>query len=119
MTDSSSSAGGSEIGLAEMIENLRSELETTLEQGRDRLVAFEIDKVELELNVTISRKQKGEAGVAFWVVKAGGNLEDESERVHKFNLTLLPVSGVTGQRIKVESQSAQAPSQAETRPPGG
>jgi hypothetical protein len=119
MSDSSSSTDASEIGLAEMIENLRSELEASLEMGKDRSVAFEIDKVELELNVTISRRRKGEAGVAFWVVKAGGNLEAESERAHKFNLTLLPVSGLTGQRIKVESQSALAPSQAEARPHGG
>ena len=52
-----------------MIESLRSELETAFEKGKDRAVAFEIDKVELELKIAISRKGKGEAGVAFWVVK--------------------------------------------------
>jgi hypothetical protein len=119
MPDSSSSTDTSEIGLSEMIENLRKELEASLDMGRGRPVAFEIDKVELELNVTVTRKRQGETGVAFWVVKAGGSLEAENERAHKFNLTLLPVSGVTGERIKVQSQSAVAPSQTEARTPGG
>ena len=119
MSDSSSSTDASEIGLAEMIENLRSELEASLEMGKDRSVAFEIDKVELDLNVTIHAGARAKLEWPFGVVKAGGNLEAESERAHKFNLTLLPVSGLTGQRIKVELQSALAPSQAEARPHGG
>ena len=102
-----------------MIENLRSELEQSLKTGMGHPVAFEIDKVELELNVTVSRRRKGEAGVAFWVVKAGGDLEAENERAHKFNLTLLPVSGVTGERIKVGSLSVVAPSQSEAKPRKG
>jgi Trypsin-co-occurring domain 2 len=109
VTDSSLSSDGSEIGLAEMIESLRSELETSLEKGLNRAVAFDIDKVELELKVAISRKQIGKAGVAFWVVTAGGNLEAGRDSTHTFNLTLLPVSGITGERLKVGARSSQGP----------
>jgi hypothetical protein len=116
MPDTSPSADEPDIGLAEMIENLRSELETTLEKGKDRAVAFEIDKVELELKVAISRKQKGEAGVAFWIVKAGGNLEAGRDSTHTFNLTLAPVSA-SGGRLKVGSHADVPPSQTEA-PPG-
>jgi hypothetical protein len=99
----------SEIGLAEMIEDLRSELTISLERGKSSAVSFEIDKVELELKVGISRKQKGEGGVAFWVVKAGASLEAGRDTIHTFTLTLAPVVSATGERLKVRSSTSEAP----------
>jgi hypothetical protein len=97
------------IGLAEMIESLRTELEISLQKGANQAVAFDIDKVELELKVAIARKQQGKATIAFWVVNAGGGVEAGRDVTHTFNLTLLPVSGVTGERLKVGARSNQAP----------
>ena len=108
MPDNSQPSDGSDIGLAEMIENLRSELETTLEKGKNHSVSFEVDKVELELKVGISRKFKGEGGVAFWVVKAGSNLEAGRDSTHTFKLTLVPVSA-SGGRLRVGSRSGEPP----------
>jgi len=110
MPNSVSSVEDSDIGLAEMIEDLRRELQTSLEKGKNSTVAFEIDKVELELKVTVSRKKKGEAGVAFWVVKAGGNLEAGRDLAHTFKLTLAPVVAASGERLKVRSSASQGPS---------
>jgi NTP-dependent ternary system trypsin peptidase co-occuring protein len=117
MPNTSSSTDDQRIGLAEMIENLRSELEASLEKGVNRAVAFDIDKVDLELTVVIARKQEGKAGVAFWVVNAGGSVEAGRDITHTFNLTLLPVSGITGGRLKVGSHADVPPSQTEA-PPG-
>jgi hypothetical protein len=66
MPEAMSVSDGSEIGLAEMIESLRRELQISLEEGKDQAVAFDVDKVELELKVLVSRKAKGEGGIAFW-----------------------------------------------------
>jgi hypothetical protein len=109
MPELSPSVDESNIGLAEMIENLRTELESSVKSGKGRAVAFDVDKVELELKVSISRKKGGEVGIAFWVVKAGGNLEGAQDNSHTFNLTLLPVSGVTGDRLKVASYTDVGP----------
>ena len=66
MPDVMTGSDGSEIGLADMIKSLRRELQISLEEGKDQAVAFDVDKVELELKVLVSRKAKGEAGIAFW-----------------------------------------------------
>jgi hypothetical protein len=109
MPDTSPPADDKNIGLAEMIESLRSELEISRQKGINQAVAFDIDKVELELKVAIARKKQGKAGVAFWVVNAGGSIEAGRDITHTFNLTLLPVSGVTGERLKVGARSNQGP----------
>ena len=58
MPNSVPSDDDTDIGLAEMIENLRRELQTSLEKGKNNAVAFEIDKVELELKVAVSPQEK-------------------------------------------------------------
>lgn len=95
------------IPLAEMIETLRAELQKSQERGAGQAIAFQIDKVELQLKVAISRKVKGEGGIAFWVVKAGASTEGAHDITHDFKLTLTPVSR-TGERVKVD-QSASKP----------
>jgi hypothetical protein len=95
------------IPLAEMIETLRAELQKSQEQGAGQAIAFQIDKVELQLKVAISRKVKGEGGIAFWVVKVGASTEGAQDMTHDFKLTLTPVSR-TGGRVKV-AESASEP----------
>lgn len=93
-----------------MIETLRSELQRSLESGRDKPIAFDLDKIELELKVTVARKLKGEAGIAFWVVKAGGGTESSNDAIHTFKLTLSPVVSATGKRLQVEHDQRDKPS---------
>ena len=97
----------SEIPLAEMIETLREELQIAKERGKGRSVAFEIEKVELELKVAVSRKTKAEGGVAFWVVKAGAAVEGTNDTIHTFKLTLSPVSPKSGGRLIVRDEADQ------------
>src|SRR5690349_11359560 len=95
------------IPLAEMIETLRAELQKSQERGAGQAIAFQIDKVELQLKVAVSRKVKGEGGIAFWVVKTGVSAEGTHEATHEFKLTLTPVSE-SGERVKVD-QTAPRP----------
>ena len=53
MPDSNPSTDGPDIGLAEMIESLRHELQTSLEAGKSETVAFDVDKIELELKIAL------------------------------------------------------------------
>ena len=110
MPSISQPADRTEIGLAEMIESLRIELQTSIEAGKDSPVGFDVEKVELELKVALSRKAKGEAGVAFWVIKAGASGETGSDTTHTFKLTLSPVRrGVSG-RLQVGATTRKTPS---------
>lgn len=92
------------VPLSEMIETLRSELQASATQGAGKAVAFQIDKVELELKVAVTRKAKGEAGVAFWVVKAGAAIENQQDSVHTFKLSLTPLAAGTGKQILVNAE---------------
>ena len=109
MPDVTYVADGAEIGLAEMIESLRRELQVSLDAGKDQAVAFGVDKVELELKVQVARKAKGEGGIAFWVVKAGVSGEAGRDVSHSFKLTLAPVDAVSGTRLKVASITGLSP----------
>ena len=100
---------GPEIGLAEMIESLRRELQISLESGRNQAVSFDVEKVELELKVAVSRKAQGEGGVAFWVLKAGASVEGGRDLAHTFKLTLAPIDAASGVRLKVGSKTGEAP----------
>jgi len=110
MPDSTASTDGSNIGLAEMIQCLRRELQASLEAGKNETVAFDVDKVELELKIAVSRKAKAEGGVAFWVVKAGASAEAGCDTTHTFKLTLSPVVSETAARLRVGSRTREAPS---------
>jgi Trypsin-co-occurring domain 2 len=89
--------------LSDMIETLRQELQLAMARGADEAVAFDIDKVELELKVAIGTKGKAEGGVAFWVVKAGASVEGQHDTVHTFKLTLTPVARASGERTRISA----------------
>lgn len=99
---------GMDIALAEMIEALRHELETAQIQGAGRTVAFGVEKVDLELKVTVSRKGKGEGGIKFWVVSAGGGIAAGRETAHTFKVTLSPLDAKSKSRLQVASNSDKA-----------
>lgn len=98
------------VPLSEMIETLRQELQRSIDRGQGQAVAFEIEQVELELKVAVSRKAKGEGGVAFWVVKAGAAVEGQRDLGHTFKLTLRPVGRAPGAtRLTINDAAAERP----------
>lgn len=91
------------VPLADMIETLRQELQSSLQRGAGQDVAFDIEKVELELKVVVTRKEKGQIELGFWVLTAGGGAERGRDASHTFKLTLLPIMSTSGRRLKVET----------------
>lgn len=56
------------IALAEMVEELRSELQVAAEKGKGKDLRFELGEVTLEAQVEVERKAEGKAGLKFWVL---------------------------------------------------
>ena len=96
-----------EIPLADLITTLRQELEEAQSRGAGQKIRFTVDRVELELKVAVTRKAKGEAGIKFWVVKAGGELESAGAVTHTFKLSFTPVLR-TGGTVDVAGDAQRA-----------
>jgi len=112
MADDLSEALDRNIPLYEMIQQLRRELAASIEVARDEALQFQLEEVELELQVKISSGGKGEGGLKFWVVEAKGGGGRSSEDVHTFRLKLKPVlrdgQGTTGD-VRVASTERRRP----------
>ncbi|MFD7434863.1 trypco2 family protein [Streptomyces sp. NPDC059861] len=78
------------VELAEMIRELRHELNSALAGGGDGPVRFELGPVEIEATVAVGRTGGAGGKVRFWVVEAGGEARVESSRTHRICLTLQP-----------------------------
>ncbi|MFG3656627.1 trypco2 family protein [Streptomyces sp. NPDC047706] len=78
------------VELAEMIRELRHELNSALAGGGDGPVRFELGPVEIEATVAVGRTGGAGGKVRFWVVEAGGETQAESSRTHRICLTLQP-----------------------------
>ncbi|AVZ72432.1 hypothetical protein SLUN_09735 [Streptomyces lunaelactis] len=89
------------IPLASAIADLRSELQKAILAGAREPLRFELDTVELELQVAITTTGSAEAKVGLWsVLTAGASAEHSHGSVHKLTLRLSPrhanpASGVT------------------------
>ena len=88
-----------EIGLGDMIKDLRRELERSLLPPAHTGLRFELKDIDLELQVQVTRKTSGggDAKFSFRVldfvsVEAGGKIDrsSESARSHTFRLKLKP-----------------------------
>lgn len=78
------------IELAEMIRELRQELNAALLDGPSGVVRFELGPVEIEATVAVGRKGGAGGKVRFWVVEAGVDGQSETSRTHRISLTLHP-----------------------------
>lgn len=81
-----------EIGLAELIQQVKKELLTTYSPSKNDTPILSVDSVELELQVTV--KKEGKGGVKINVLQfGGGELSGGASRddVQKVKVTLSPL----------------------------
>ncbi|HEV7667949.1 MAG TPA: trypco2 family protein [Thermoanaerobaculia bacterium] len=79
------------IALADMIEELRNELQDAVQRGRQRSVRFELGEVTLEAEVALSVEGEGKGSVKFWVFGgAEAKASAGKTQTHKLILKLLP-----------------------------
>ena len=78
------------VELAELIQQLRSELDRAMREGREEAVKFECGPVELELTVAVEKAAGTGAKVRFWVVDADASAKLGSTRTQRISMTLTP-----------------------------
>jgi len=87
------------VGLAEAIDNLRQEMTRAIEQGKDKELRFNVDQVELELEVELHRDIGADGKVSFKVFNSGIELGGQGSRsqgsANRLKVTLKP-SGLGG-----------------------
>ena len=96
------------IELADVITNLRTELQTAVDNAPRDGLRFELGPVELEVTVAIEKSVKAAAKVRFWVVDAESEGALGRTSTHVVKLTLQPQVGggqspyVSGERAARE-----------------
>lgn len=78
------------VSLSQGIEALRNELTRLWLDGDDQGIRFRPDEVELTLEVVATSSAKGEVGVRWWLLTAGGGAESSSEIRQTIKLRLTP-----------------------------
>lgn len=58
--------------LANVVQGLRQELLKAVEQAKGEELRFEVQEMELELQVQVTKEVGAEAKLKFWVIDAGG-----------------------------------------------
>jgi hypothetical protein len=81
------------IELAEVIRQLRLELDRARSAAEGEDLRFELGPIELEVMVGLEATGGAGAKVRFWVVELGGDAHATSASTQRINLTLHPTAG--------------------------
>ena len=93
------------IELAEVIGELRRELQAAMNDAEGEQLRFELGPVELEATVVVEKGGGGGAKVRFWVIELGGEAKASEVSTHRVKLSLQPrLAG--GGRLWVASDEA-------------
>jgi hypothetical protein len=95
------------LELADVIEELRSELTRAMATGEGQALRFEIADVQLELAVGVEREAGGKGGVKFWVFELGGEARHQSASTQKVALTLHPREAATGRSPVITGEAVE------------
>jgi hypothetical protein len=108
---------GQDLGLAEAIQGVRSELRRAQDLGRGCDVRFAVGDVEVEFAVDASRKTGGEAAIkVLSVLSLGGKGELGRTETHRVKIALKPI-GVSGQPFEVTSPGERRPDASQRQRP--
>jgi hypothetical protein len=78
------------IELAEVIGELRRELQQAMHAGEGEPLRFELGPVELEATVAVEKGGSGGAKVRFWVLELGGDAKASQTSTQRIKLALQP-----------------------------
>jgi hypothetical protein len=88
--------GGGMIELAEVIGELRRELQQAMNAGEDEPLRFELGPVELEATIAVEKGGSGGAKVRFWVIELGGDVKASQSSTQRIKLAFQPRLAATG-----------------------
>jgi hypothetical protein len=78
------------IELADVIRQLREELDAARASGSDSELQFELGPIDLEVTVGLEKEGGGGAKVRFWVIELGGDAKVAGSSTQRIKLTLNP-----------------------------
>ena len=90
-----------QIGLAEMLVELRRELLDAQRQAAEQKLQFKVEDIEVELKVGTTRKGTGKGSVKFWVAEVGGEASKEMQSLQTIRLKMKPL--IDGEPLHVSS----------------
>jgi len=92
-----------------MLADLRAELVTAQTDGAEQPIVFEMQDIELELQMTTTQDTKVKGGVKFWVVNAEGGGKQSVVGSHTLKLRMQARDRRTGDKIQINSPSTPMP----------
>ena len=88
------------IPLSEMLAQLRKDLLQTQEEGKGSDLKFQIEDIEIELQLATTKEAGVGGGVKFWVFNADAKIDTAEAKTQKLKLKLKPV-GTDGKPVNV------------------
>lgn len=107
--------------LVDLVDGVREQLERLAEKSSAQIVRFNVESIELELNVVVKKEAQVGAKAKFWVLELGeasGKISRESTNRVKLTLKLAEPDGLpTGAELSeiALGRSVQAPPKATAR----
>jgi hypothetical protein len=97
-----------DIGLAEVVRALRSELEQAMTEASGQRLQFAATGLEVEFQVGVTRSAEASGGVKFWVFELGGKGSQAREAVQRVTLSLQPTLS-SGGSVKIAKGTNENP----------
>ncbi len=86
----------SKIELSELIVELRRELLEARARGEREDLRFQVEEVEIEVNLATTKEGSAKTGVKFWVLNAETQGKLAAETVQKVRIKLKPLDAAGG-----------------------
>ena len=96
------------IELSEMLGQLREELLKARGQSERSDLKFQVEDIEIELQIVTTKSGKGGGGVKFWVYNAEAEVNASHAKTQKLKLKLKPVVGPNRERLDVKDQDKRS-----------
>lgn len=94
------------MGLAEALETLRGELESSARSGREKSMKFRLQDVKLELTLVASNKVAGGGGIKWLLLNAEASGEINEAVTQKLTLTMDVIDQKTNQQAEISGPSS-------------
>lgn len=94
------------IPLADLIDAVRVELEAAALKGREQQLQFEVQDIELDVEITTAGTREGSAGLKIYVLSLGAKASRSDTSAQRVKIKLGAVTA-EGKKYKVSDKASQ------------